>query len=335
MATVHLRVIAALSVGLLVATAAPAGAAPAPDDPAPAAPARKPAEPQWKIDLHREGLYRESQGLIQQGRFQEALDRLREVNQIRSHPRVLLWMGFAEEQLGHLLSAKEIYAQALQDAKTVKLKTEEQDAEKALAALTPKIPRLVIRLARSEGAAVTLDSAQVPFQKEGWEVDPGKHAVSVTWPQLPPFRAEAVAKVGEVSTVDVATPEEPAPKVLPKRRAPVVVEASSGPPGEVIGLWVSGGIVTAAGGVLLGFGVSTKNGGMTRGGIAASIVGIGLGVGGLLWQFTKPSGESPPDDPEARSREKARGSRVALRPSIDVQIAPSPGGLWGGVSGRF
>lgn len=334
MVTLHLRVIASLSFGLLVATASPAAAAP--DDAAADAAARKPAEPQWKIDLHREALYREGQALIQQGRFQEALDKLREVNQIRSHPRVLLWMGFPEEQLGHLLKAKAIYTQAQKDAQAAKLKSEEQDAERALAALAPKIPRLVIHLALREGAEVSLDAAKVPFQKEGWEVDPGKHTVAVSWPKRPPFQAEVIAKVGEVSTVDVVVPEETqAPKLLPlKARAPVIENASSGPPGEVIALWVGGGIGIAAGATLLGVGVSQRNGGMTRAGIAASIVGVGFGLGGLLWYAATPSG-APPPDPEARSRSNAPGSHLALRASLDVQIAPSPLGFWAGVSGRF
>jgi hypothetical protein len=337
MATLHLRVIASLSFGLLVATAAPVAAAP--DDASADTAARKPAEPQWKIDLRREALYREGQVLIQQGRFQEALDKLREVNQIRSHPRVLLWMGFPEEQLGHLLKAKAIYTQAQQDAQAAKLKSEEQDAERALAALAPKIPRLVIHLALREGAEVSLDSAKVPFQKEGWEVDPGKHAVSVSWPKRPPFQTEVIAKVGEVSTVNVVVPEEKqAPKPPPKPPAPVVETASSGPPGEMLALFISGGIGIATGATLLGVGVSQRNGGMTRAGIAASIVGAGLGVGGLVWYVTTPSGATP-SDPEARSHipigKNAPRSRLALGAPIDVQIAPSPLGFWAGVSGRF
>lgn len=330
MAIVYTRAISSLSFALLLATAAPAAAAPPaapaePDDPYEDAPAAKPAESQWKIEQRRETLYREGRALAKQGHWQEALDKLREVNQIRSHPRVLLWMGFPEEQLGNLLKAKAIYTQAREDARVAKLKREEQDAEQALQALEPKIPRIVLHIPASSVASVYLDSARVPFQQDGWEVNPGKHSVSVTWAERRPFHTEVEAKVGEVNTTDV-----PFPEALPPSPPP----PASGPPGGPIALGVLGGVALVAGAIVVGHGAKTRNDSEIGGGAGVLLGGAGLGIGALIWGLQSPSSAAPADEQKSVTG-KAMRPRRTMRAPIDVQISPSPFGFSAGVAGRF
>src|SRR5262245_23415194 len=69
--------------------------APAPDDdPYATPPPSNSADPPWVVEKRREKLYGQARKLAGEGRWKEALEKFREVNEIRSDPRVLLWKGF-------------------------------------------------------------------------------------------------------------------------------------------------------------------------------------------------------------------------------------------------
>src|SRR5262249_25993750 len=102
-------------------------------------------EPERKVAQRREALFKEGQKLVEQEQWREALDRFREVQRLRAHPRVLLWMAYCVEHLGQVLKARAIYAQALADAQEAKLADVEGDATRSLAEISAKIPHIVFR----------------------------------------------------------------------------------------------------------------------------------------------------------------------------------------------
>jgi len=119
----------------------------------------KPGEPQWLTEKRREKLFQEGKRFVEERRWKEASERFRAVESIRSDPRVLLWRGFSEERGGQLLDARKTYLQAKRDAAgNAKLKQAEQDADAALSALAPKIPRIILHLPSQPVPLVKLDS---------------------------------------------------------------------------------------------------------------------------------------------------------------------------------
>ena len=170
-------------------------------------------EPEWKIKLRRQALFDEGQKLLEQGKPKEALAKFREVYGLRAHPRVLLWMALAEEQLGRLLKARAIYEQAKVDAREAKLDDVEQDAIKALGELTPKIPRLLVRVSSEAWFSVQIDSATATLKNGRIELDPGKHMMVVTAPGQTSYSKEVTLRAGEEKTITAfLNPAEPPPE---------------------------------------------------------------------------------------------------------------------------
>src|SRR5690242_8188421 len=92
-------------------------------------------EPEWKIQQRRKVLFQEGQKLVDKEQWKEALDKFREVQRLKSHPRVMLWMALCEDRLGNMLKARAIYEQAQADAREGKLEDVDGDATKALSDL--------------------------------------------------------------------------------------------------------------------------------------------------------------------------------------------------------
>jgi hypothetical protein len=285
------------------------------DDPYPDPAPPKP-EPEWKINQRREALYREAQKLAGEGRWREALEKFRKVTEIRSHPRVLLWSGYAEEQLGKFMNAKAIYTLARKDAQEAKLKDELAAADQALAALEPRIPRLHVRLPPNVETAVMIDSARIDVRAEPVEVDPGAHVVLVTARDRVPFRKEVTAVAGSTVVVDVVlTPVPPPPPPAPPP------PPRMNPDPIIVG--VMGATLVTGGGILLGMGIEQSPPSVPLQGVGVGmlVVGAGAGVGALVWGL----GSS--------SKPKPENARAAT--PVGVSFAPIRGGAFAGFSGSF
>jgi hypothetical protein len=298
---------------------APAQAKPAPsdsDDPYPDTAPPKP-EPEWKVNQRREALSREAQKLAGEGRWREALEKFRKVIEIRSHPRMLLWSGYAEEQLGKLVNAKAIYTLARKDAQEAKLKDELAGADQALAALQPKIPRLHVRLPPNVEVAVMIDSARIDVRAEPVEVDPGAHVVLVTARDRVPFRKEVTAAAGSTVVVDVVLTPVPPPPPPPAPPPPQRVNT------DPIFVGVIGATLVTGGGILLGMGIKQSPPSVPLQGIGVGmlVLGAGAGVGALVWGL----GSS--------SKPKPENARAAA--PVGVSVAPIHGGAFAGFSGSF
>ncbi|MGZ3681166.1 MAG: hypothetical protein ACXVDI_21610, partial [Ktedonobacterales bacterium] len=168
---------------------------------APAAPKGAAVKPlDWKTQQHRQKLFDEGQKLVDQEKWSEARDKFVEVDHLRSHPRVTLWLALCEERLGSLLKARTLYAQSQEQAREAKLADVEKDAGDALAALKPKVPIVALHMASGIQAEVMIDDAKATPQDDCVEVDPGKHTVLVRASGRKDYRAEFIVAAGEEKT---------------------------------------------------------------------------------------------------------------------------------------
>src|SRR6185503_14294884 len=112
------------------------------------------AEPPPKGDPRRDAALQEGKKLVDEKSWSKAAKKFREAIGIRSDPKAILLLGLTQEKLGNLLDAKALYTQALKDAQEEKRKPDEKEAQKALAALEPTIPRLDIHVPKGMDSAV-------------------------------------------------------------------------------------------------------------------------------------------------------------------------------------
>lgn len=191
-----------LAVAFLLASfvAAPRSAAADEDHPSGRTPLSQKEKLRWNV------MMRDGKKLVEGEKWAEASVKFSEAIKLDPQPEPFLWKGFAEEKLGHLVVAKAIYAEALKVAKEGKLTQETGQAEEALAEITKKIPRIVVRIPAGVQATVILDSATITMPSEGADVDPGARAVDVTAPGREPYHADVTAAEGEVYNLDVPLP---------------------------------------------------------------------------------------------------------------------------------
>jgi hypothetical protein len=174
-----------------------------------------------------------------------------------------------------------------------------------------------------------------PFLRGNALVMSTLHLRSVAWLPfglLVATAAPAAAETGVAPTpddpyADAPTPDDPyaaaSARKSPEPPQPLPdAKASSGPPREALVLGGIGGIVAAVGGVFLSLGTTGGDDVKTGVGVTTLLAGVGLGIGGFGWYFNGPN-RTPSD---ARRR--------APLP-LYVRVAPSPRGLWAGVSGQF
>lgn len=124
------------------------------------------------------------------GRFEPAREKFTRAFAIAKVPRLALLAARANEKLGRLVAAYELYRQAiaLERNDLWLAKTQEQaqaEAKQELAALQPRIPRLTIRVEGASAAEVTVsvDGEAVPSALLGIEryVDPGTRSLVGTF----------------------------------------------------------------------------------------------------------------------------------------------------------
>jgi MYXO-CTERM domain-containing protein len=170
-------------------------------------------------------LMRDGKKFVEDEKWVEASSKFTEAIKLDPHPEAFLWKGFSEEKLGHLLVAKAIYAEALNEAKVDKLPESVVQAEQALAQLGPRIPRIVLRMPYGVAATVSIDEAILDVPVAGIEVNPGPRKVDVVASGRAPFHIDVTAEEGHVHKVDVhllplAPPPAPPPPPVPPVQAP-------------------------------------------------------------------------------------------------------------------
>jgi hypothetical protein len=225
----------------------------------------QPAAPAGAGEEQRTALYREGVALAESGRWPEALAKFEQVVRIRSAPPALLALGTAQVHVGQLVAAKHTLEQALAAARAAGTGSGAAIADKAaaaLAALEPRLSRLIVRIPSGvSDARVSVDGAAVDPPAGGLEVDPGRHELAVTAPGHAPLQLTFVAAEGQateivaplVATGSADTATTGAPSTRP---AVGTIEAAAAPPPPRAGRaarWIlagGGGAALIAGGVI-------------------------------------------------------------------------------------
>ena len=197
-------------------------------------------------EKQRAALYQDGIAFANEGRWEEAVKKFRQVIAMRSAPPALFTLGQAEEHTGELATATHTYERALGDARRSGNGEVAEAAKKALLQLEPRVPRVLVNLALpAPGATATLDGVAVSIGTPA-TTNPGDHAVAVTAPGRIPFASKlhlAEGQTFEVSAV-LATEARPIPpRPEPSLVSPAPPERSSHVP---IGPVVVGGIGVAA-----------------------------------------------------------------------------------------
>jgi hypothetical protein len=163
----------------------------------------------------RTALYREGFDAASAGRWAEAKERFAAALAIRASPKVFFSLAQAEEQLGQLAVASHDYARAVDGARAAGETDVMSAAERALAALDPRVPRVRI-VTGANGATATLDGQPIAVGALVL-VDPGGHQVVMSAPGM--RDARAMVAISEKQRLDV----------------PMHLDAVAGEPGAAAG----------------------------------------------------------------------------------------------------
>lgn len=204
--------------------------------------------------------FKEAAALQAAGDFGRALEAYKEVALVKSTAALRFNIATCEEKLGDYVRAVGSYRLALTEATRSNSKDIEASVQKALAALEPRIPMLLVQ--RGEGAAVAevfLDGRALGNPSIGVEIqaNPGPHTLKAIAADRLPSTVEINLADGEHKTVKLVL--KPKPVAAPVVVAPPPVE----PPPDVpppkgnksmrIAGFVVGGVGLVSLGVSAGF----------------------------------------------------------------------------------
>jgi hypothetical protein len=166
-------------------------------------------------------------------------------------PSLALYMARANVKLGHLLVAKQLYAQAqelpdgLGDPEVQRNARHTAGAE--FETLQSRIPRLVVQVPglSPESLIVQIDGSAVPPSQaaRGWQVDPGPHQITAVFGNQ---RRDQQAALPEGETRVIVFNFQPQPTPVTRVIAPPDIESTTGNTSLRTAGWVSLGIGGAA-----------------------------------------------------------------------------------------
>jgi hypothetical protein len=150
-------------------------------------------------------LARQGAELLAEGRFDEALPKLKRARELVPAPTIRVLEAVALARLGRLVEAAEAYEAVRRTKLTLKSPTAFRDAVKTadddLAKLRPRIPRLVVQVrgASPESVTVEVDGYELPRAMLDMPrpIDPGAHDVVVWGPNGYHESRQVTLKEGE------------------------------------------------------------------------------------------------------------------------------------------
>jgi PEGA domain len=147
--------------------------------------------------------------------YTTALDRFNRANQLVRAPTLLRDLARAQVGLGRLVDAHETYSTILREGVSEEapqpwIKAVE-DAKTELAALSPRLPWVIITVSGPAHPRVTIDGAPVPESALGVKrpADPGRHEIRALAPGYYTAKKTVLLKEGE--TLNIAFELEDAP----------------------------------------------------------------------------------------------------------------------------
>ncbi len=158
-----------------------------------------------------EALFRQARLNMQQGDYEHACPKLEESQRLDPAPGTLLNLGECEEKRGRLATAWQRYEQ-VQDTLSPGDERADFAAARALD-LAPRLPRLVVRLARSAPAGTRVQRDGIDLGAASLDtplpVDPGPHTLVVLSPGRAARTYPVIALEGRVveTAVDAGPPD--------------------------------------------------------------------------------------------------------------------------------
>lgn len=188
------------------------------DDPYEDGPAQRPLTREEKA--RRKALVDEGMKLIEKEKWKEASEKLHAAANLQVDAELLVWRGYAENNLGKLVHARRLYDLARTQAKREKRGDVETRAKQSIEALDKVLPRMMLKLPGEVPVTVYVDDAKVRYLSEGIAVDPGSHTLQVTAEGRQEYRSRVLIREGEAQTIEVLLPritaiEPEVPKVPP------------------------------------------------------------------------------------------------------------------------
>lgn len=196
-------------------------------------------------------LFQQATELEEAGNWAAALQRFREVGQVRMTPQVRFHIAVCEENLGRLVAALGGYELALAEADAVGPDFR-AEVEQSIGRLRVRIPKLVISRGKgAASAAIALDGVALGGASIGVEVplDPGPHALTAKAPNHKPYQQTVELKEGAVTRVEVTLEALPQELLIQAGALP-----EEKPPSKVVPFVIGGaGVASLIGaGVLFG-----------------------------------------------------------------------------------
>ena len=177
---------------------------------------------------------------FKQGRFEEARRKFMDAYEVVKVPTVAVWAAQAHEKLGKLVAASELCESALllqpNDLWVGNAQQQAQEqAQKALKVLRPRIPTLKITLvgATASETEVTVDNVKVPsaLVSLARPVDPGSHSVTASKGGKTVTQTVALVEAQQGSvTLNVPQTDVPVAAAVPAAAASAQPAAGNAPP---------------------------------------------------------------------------------------------------------
>lgn len=168
--------------------------------------------------------------LRQQGRCSEAIPHFTESIRLDRKPRALLNLADCEEKLGKLTAAQTHFVEARDLAQSQRVSDLRDEAERQLAAIEKKMPKLTVTLAKDAptGTMVTRDGVELGSISLGVPLptDPGDHTIVARAAGFQQTVSIAIAE-GEAKTIEL---DPKAGKPADTDRVPVAPARPAAPP---------------------------------------------------------------------------------------------------------
>jgi hypothetical protein len=165
------------------------------------------AQPRAADKAEADRLFEHGRALLAEGKREEACAAFDE--SFRKDPRAvgtMLNLGLCREEAGKIASAVRLYAEARDRAHDQGLSEHEQAASRKIALLSPRVPRVAVKLPPGLGASARVLVDDIVFGRDEIDLitlDPGSHALVVTAPNKLPYEAKFEVKEGDRPTIDV------------------------------------------------------------------------------------------------------------------------------------
>ncbi len=155
-----------------------------------------------------DALYQEAVELFKAGNVAGACEKLDASFRLEAKTQTLFSLAKCREREGKIATASSQFTELVERAKKEGQKDKEAQMQARVTELAPRVPRVTLKLGRSDVSSVTLDGQ--PVAKPAWKdpilVDPGEHVFRITRTNKPDVDRKVTLKERDAITIDVDAP---------------------------------------------------------------------------------------------------------------------------------